>query len=98
MSVLVKPLVTEKVSSMNEKGKYGFVVKKTANKVEIKKEIEEKIDSLKKVKDSGTKEEIEAASQTLARAAQKIGEAIYKQSGVDQPPQPSGDSGEAEKK
>ncbi len=40
MSVLVKPLVTEKVSSMNEKGKYGFVVKKTANKVEIKKEIE----------------------------------------------------------
>lgn len=25
---------------MNEKGKYGFVVKKSANKVEIKKEIE----------------------------------------------------------
>lgn len=40
MSVLLKPLVTEKVSSMNEKGKYGFVVKKGANKVEIKKEIE----------------------------------------------------------
>lgn len=40
MSVLVKPLVTEKVSSMNEKGKYGFVVKKGANKVEIKKEVE----------------------------------------------------------
>lgn len=40
MSVLLKPLVTEKVSSMNEKGKYGFVVKKAANKVEIKKEIE----------------------------------------------------------
>jgi len=40
MSVLIKPLVTEKVSSMNEKGKYGFIVKKVANKVEIKKEIE----------------------------------------------------------
>lgn len=40
MSVLLKPLVTEKVSAMNEKGKYGFVVKKGANKVEIKKEIE----------------------------------------------------------
>lgn len=25
---------------MNEKGKYGFIVKKVANKVEIKKEIE----------------------------------------------------------
>lgn len=40
MSVLLKPLVTEKMSSMNEKGKYGFIVKKGANKVEIKKEIE----------------------------------------------------------
>lgn len=40
MGVLIKPLVTEKVSAMNEHGKYGFVVKKSANKVEIKKEVE----------------------------------------------------------
>jgi large subunit ribosomal protein L23 len=40
MSVLIKPLVTEKVTSLNEKGKYGFVVMKTANKVEIKKAVE----------------------------------------------------------
>jgi len=40
MSVLIKPLVTEKFSSLNEKGKYGFVVKRTANKVEIKQEVE----------------------------------------------------------
>jgi large subunit ribosomal protein L23 len=40
MSVLIKPLVTEKVSALNEKGKYGFVVAKTANKVEIKKAVE----------------------------------------------------------
>lgn len=40
MGVLIKPLVTEKVSAMNEHGKYGFVVTKTANKVEIKKEVE----------------------------------------------------------
>ncbi len=40
MSVLVKPLVTEKVSALNEKGKYGFVVSRGANKVEIKKEVE----------------------------------------------------------
>ena len=26
MSILKKPLVTEKVSAMNEKGKYGFIV------------------------------------------------------------------------
>ena len=41
MAILVKPLVTEKVSDLNEKGKYGFVVKKNANKVEIKKAVEE---------------------------------------------------------
>ncbi len=40
MSVLIKPLITEKVSGLNEAGKYGFVVDKKANKVEIKKEVE----------------------------------------------------------
>jgi large subunit ribosomal protein L23 len=41
MSVLKKPLVTEKVSALNEKGKYGFIVDADANKVEIKKAVEE---------------------------------------------------------
>jgi large subunit ribosomal protein L23 len=40
MSVLKKPLVTEKVSAMNEKGKYGFIVDADANKVEIKTAVE----------------------------------------------------------
>jgi large subunit ribosomal protein L23 len=40
MSVLKKPLVTEKVSALNEKGKYGFIVDADANKVEIKKAVE----------------------------------------------------------
>jgi large subunit ribosomal protein L23 len=40
MSILIKPLVTEKVSALNEKGKYGFVVKGSANKVEIKSAVE----------------------------------------------------------
>ncbi len=40
MSILKKPLVTEKVSALNEKGKYGFVVEFNANKVEIKKAVE----------------------------------------------------------
>ena len=40
MSVLIKPLVTEKVSDLNEKGKYGFIVDRKANKVEIKKAVE----------------------------------------------------------
>ncbi|WKZ60073.1 MAG: 50S ribosomal protein L23 [Cyclobacteriaceae bacterium] len=40
MSVLKKPLVTEKVSALNEKGKYGFIVDIEANKVEIKQAVE----------------------------------------------------------
>jgi large subunit ribosomal protein L23 len=33
-------LVTEKVSALNEKGKYGFIVDAEANKVEIKTAVE----------------------------------------------------------
>ncbi len=40
MSVLKKPLVTEKISALNEKGRYGFFVDINANKVEIKKAVE----------------------------------------------------------
>jgi large subunit ribosomal protein L23 len=40
MSVLKRPLVTEKVSALNEKGKYGFIVDVKANKIEIKKAVE----------------------------------------------------------
>jgi large subunit ribosomal protein L23 len=40
MTVLKKPLVTEKVSALNEKGKYGFVVDKDANKIQIKNAVE----------------------------------------------------------
>ena len=40
MSILKKPLVTEKVSALNEKGQYGFIVDNAANKVEIKKAVE----------------------------------------------------------
>ncbi|MBS1951819.1 MAG: LSU ribosomal protein L23p (L23Ae) [Cytophagales bacterium] len=40
MSILISPLVTEKISALNEKGTYGFIVEKTANKVEIKNAVE----------------------------------------------------------
>ncbi len=40
MSVLKKPLITEKISQLNEKGVYGFIVNNKANKVQIRKEIE----------------------------------------------------------
>ena len=37
---MIRPLVTEKFSALNEQGKYGFVVAKSANKIEIKNEVE----------------------------------------------------------
>ena len=40
MSVLKRPWVSQKVSSLNKKGTYGLVVHKRANKIEIKKEVE----------------------------------------------------------
>jgi large subunit ribosomal protein L23 len=42
MSILLKPIVTEKMTSLGEKfNRYGFIVAKSANKVEIKKAVEE---------------------------------------------------------
>ncbi|EIM78627.1 50S ribosomal protein L23 [Nitritalea halalkaliphila LW7] len=40
MQILKKPLITEKISAMNERGVYGFIVEKTAKKPEIKQAIE----------------------------------------------------------
>ncbi len=43
MSVIIKPLVTEKMNSITEKqNKFGFIVRPSANKIEIKKEIEDR--------------------------------------------------------
>lgn len=41
MSVLIKPIITEKMTANGEKyNRYGFVVEPTANKIEIKQAIE----------------------------------------------------------
>ena len=41
MDILKKPIVTEKMTEQNEKGKYAFVVNSKANKIEIKKAVEQ---------------------------------------------------------
>jgi large subunit ribosomal protein L23 len=42
MEVLFKPIVTEKMTEQGEKlGRFGFIVNKAANKVQIKKAVEE---------------------------------------------------------
>ncbi len=39
--ILIRPVVTEKMTAQAEKfGRYGFIVNKTANKIDIKKAVE----------------------------------------------------------
>lgn len=51
MGILVKPIITEKMTSLAEKlNRYGFVVEKSANKLQIKDAVEKmygvKVDSV----------------------------------------------------
>jgi large subunit ribosomal protein L23 len=51
MEILIKPIITEKMTSLAEKlNRYGFVVEKTANKIEIRNAVEKmygvKVDSV----------------------------------------------------
>lgn len=42
MGILIKPIVTEKMTIQGDKlNRYGFIVEKTANKLEIKKAVEQ---------------------------------------------------------
>jgi large subunit ribosomal protein L23 len=42
MNILIKPIITEKMSELGDKlNRYGFIVHKDANKVQIKKAVEE---------------------------------------------------------
>jgi large subunit ribosomal protein L23 len=42
MSILIKPIVTEKMTGLGDKfNRYGFIVARSANKIEIKKAVEE---------------------------------------------------------
>ncbi len=59
MSIIIRPLLTEKSTAQNEQGKYGFEVALKANKVEIKKAIEKmygvKVESVNTVRQIGKK-------------------------------------------
>lgn len=42
MNILQRPIITEKMTKMSEKsGRYGFIVNPRANKIQIKKAVEE---------------------------------------------------------
>jgi molecular chaperone DnaK len=68
--------------------------------VETKKEVEEKIEELKKVKESGNIDEIKQKTEELSRTIQKIGVEIYRQTGGKKPPEegPQTEEGEYKEK
>ena len=41
MDILMRPVLTEKTSAQNEVGKYVFVVNRKANKLQVRKAVEE---------------------------------------------------------
>lgn len=52
-NIIIRPILTEKISVMGEEmGKYAFVVDPTANKIEIKKAVEDRFNV--QVKDVAT--------------------------------------------
>ncbi|HDQ15905.1 MAG TPA: molecular chaperone DnaK [Bacteroidetes bacterium] len=75
-SIEVKNLAEGLISSTEK------VMKDNADKIsdDIKKPVEEKLEALKKVKDGDDTEAIKKATEELSTEAQKIGEAMYKQS------------------
>jgi molecular chaperone DnaK len=64
---------------------------------ELKKEVQEKIEALKKVKDSNTIEDINSKISELSQAIQKIGAQLYQQVQQEKKEEKEPDSPEAEK-
>ncbi|MFP8489401.1 50S ribosomal protein L23 [Gracilimonas sp. Q87] len=50
MSIIIKPVITEKLSRLQEENKYTFEVAKNANKPEIKKAVEDAYPGVKVAK------------------------------------------------
>ena len=64
---------------------------------DLKKEVEDKIAELKKILDSGSKEDLEAKTKDLSDSLQKVGQAMSQQQPGQQPGQQAGGDGEAKK-
>lgn len=95
MSILKRPLLTEKLTALNEAGKYAFEVDRKANKIEIKKAIQsrygvtvEKISTMRtqgKLKSRNTKSGVvtgRTVSSKKAIVTLKAGEVIDFYSGI----------------
>lgn len=57
MSIIIKPIITEKMTAQAENQRYGFIVDKKADKLQIRKEVEElygvKVDAVNTIRYAG---------------------------------------------
>ena len=86
MSVLIKPIITEKMTAESERfNRFGFIVDKNANKIQIKQEIESvydvKVESVRtmicigKKRNRGTKSGfISGRTKTIKKAVVQLSE------------------------
>lgn len=74
----------EKVEARNQADSLIFTAEKALREdkdkisAELKKEVEEKVKSLKDILDSGGKDEIQSKTQALSESVQKIGQSMYR--------------------
>lgn len=82
MSVLLKPLITEKAAAMNEDGKFAFIVDKKADKLEIKAAVEEMygvtVDSVNTINTKGKPKNRYTKSRIVSGRTKKLKKAIVK--------------------
>ncbi len=95
----------EKVEIRNQADSLIFTAEKTLRDGEgkidenLKKEVEEKVEELKKILDTASMEEIETKTKDLSDSLQKIGQAMYQKQGQTQGQEtPSEDNTNGEKK
>ncbi len=78
-----------KIEARNQADSLIFTSEKTLKDAgekaseELKKEVEEKISSLKSILDTGTKEDLEAKTKELSDSLQKVGQAMYQNQKTD---------------
>ncbi len=95
----------DRVETRNAADSLMFTAEKTVKDAgdkldkDMKKEIEDKIASLKAVLETGTKEDLEAKTKDLSDNLQKVGQAMYKQGQktANNPEQTTGDSEQKKK-
>lgn len=81
MKILVKPIITEKLTGLGEKlNRYGFIVEKTANKLQIKKAVEDlygvKVDAVNTIRYSGKNKSRNTKSGVIVGRTASVKKAI----------------------